>query len=68
MQMSLVTECALDVFKFQLQVTRILKYNVGHFFGIVFPIVSHDNLKKANAIQNIISILFIFFGSALAKS
>jgi hypothetical protein len=46
MQMLLATEYVLDVFKFRLQITRIVKYNVGHFFGIVFLTVSHDNLKK----------------------
>jgi hypothetical protein len=70
MQMSLVTECVLDVFKFQLQITRIVKYKAGHFFGIMFLTVSHDNVKKNKTIQfNIISILLnLFVGSSLGKS
>jgi hypothetical protein len=47
MQMSLAIHCVLDVFKFQLQITRIVKYKIGHFFGKMFLIVSHGNLKKS---------------------
>jgi hypothetical protein len=41
MEMSLVTEFVLDVFKFQLQITRIVKYKLFLELCVLYSVMIH---------------------------